>query len=179
MFNNFSFPKIAPFMRQCRKIWWSQRVHKWRHNIAHTRCMLNKQGYMHAHTRVRAHARKRARIHTHTHEYVIFTFSTAKMIREIVSMLRYTYIFFVFTQCCYSYQHHNGMNQDKKSKLSFSVRHDKDPRPWLSNVQHSRVMTTWGTPNSSRQVVRLTEGNTHWNPLLASIHRIGPEISVT
>jgi hypothetical protein len=35
--------------------------HKWRNNMAHTRCMLDKQGY----TRARAHT------HTHTHRYVI------------------------------------------------------------------------------------------------------------
>ena len=47
-------------MRQCRKIWWSQREHEWRHNMAHTLCMLDMQGYMH--TRVRAHARTHIQI---------------------------------------------------------------------------------------------------------------------
>jgi hypothetical protein len=48
IFSNFS-PQIAPFMRQCRKIW-SQRGHKWRHNMAHTSNMLDKQGYTYART---------------------------------------------------------------------------------------------------------------------------------
>jgi hypothetical protein len=29
-------------------MWWSQRGHKWRHNMAHASFMLDKQGYMHA-----------------------------------------------------------------------------------------------------------------------------------
>ena len=59
------FPKIVPFMRKCRKIWCSQEDRKWRHSMAHTRCMLNKQGYVNARTRTRAHPRTRARAHTH------------------------------------------------------------------------------------------------------------------
>ena len=41
-------------------IWWNLRGHKWRHNMAHTRCMLDKQGYVHllACTRTQARARK-------------------------------------------------------------------------------------------------------------------------
>ena len=31
-------------------MWWRLRGHKWRHNMAHTRCMLDKQDYMHART---------------------------------------------------------------------------------------------------------------------------------
>jgi hypothetical protein len=41
------FPKIASFMRWRRKTWRRVRGHKWRYNMAHTRCMLEKQGYMH------------------------------------------------------------------------------------------------------------------------------------
>jgi hypothetical protein len=40
------FPKIAPFMRLCWKMWWRPRGHKWRHNMAHTRCVMDLQGYM-------------------------------------------------------------------------------------------------------------------------------------
>jgi hypothetical protein len=48
---------------------------KWRHNMAHTLCMLDRQSYARAHacTRLRAsetirtHVRMRARAHTHTH----------------------------------------------------------------------------------------------------------------
>jgi hypothetical protein len=61
-FNNF-FPKIAPFMR-CRKIWWRLRSHKWSHNMAHVRCVLDYQDYMH----VRACTRPRARVPTRTHK---------------------------------------------------------------------------------------------------------------
>ena len=71
MFNN-GFSKIVPFMRQCRKIWWSQTGHKWRHNTAHTVCMLDKQGYIHACARTRPRARAHARARARTHNYVIF-----------------------------------------------------------------------------------------------------------
>ena len=43
------------------KMWWSHGGHKWRHNMAHTRCMLDKQGYTHAH----AHAQARGHPHTY------------------------------------------------------------------------------------------------------------------
>ena len=81
MFCNF-FPKIVPFMTYCRKMLWSQRGHRWQ-NMAHTRCMLDKQGQTHPRTR------------THTDKFVICNtcyFSTATMIRERASSLRYTYI---------------------------------------------------------------------------------------
>jgi hypothetical protein len=29
------FPKIVPFMKQCGKIWWSLRSHRWQYNKAH------------------------------------------------------------------------------------------------------------------------------------------------
>ena len=41
------FPKIASFMRWRLKTWWRVRGHKWRYTMAHTRCMLDKQDYMH------------------------------------------------------------------------------------------------------------------------------------
>ena len=44
--------------------------------MAHTSCMLNKQGYMReyacTHPRAQAHASARAHTHTHTHKCVIF-----------------------------------------------------------------------------------------------------------
>ena len=43
-------------------MWWSQRGHKWRHNMALMNCMLNKQGYTHT----------RSHTHTHTHTHVRF-----------------------------------------------------------------------------------------------------------
>jgi hypothetical protein len=39
---------VTFFLRQCRKIWWSQRGYKWLHNMTHTRCMLDKQAHTHA-----------------------------------------------------------------------------------------------------------------------------------
>ena len=79
IFNNF-LPKIAPFMRERRKMRWSQRGHKRRHNMAHNKCMLDKQGYMHAH----AHAPG------HTHKYVILiAFPQQQLFRDHASLLRY------------------------------------------------------------------------------------------
>jgi hypothetical protein len=63
------FSKIVPFMRQFWKIWWSQKGHNWRHNMAHAICMLDKQGYTHALacTRPRSWALECTRTHTHKH----------------------------------------------------------------------------------------------------------------
>jgi hypothetical protein len=44
----FFLSKIVSFVRWRRKMWWSQRGHKWRHNMTHTCCMLDKQGCTHA-----------------------------------------------------------------------------------------------------------------------------------
>jgi hypothetical protein len=66
MFNNFFPPKVVPFMRLCRKIWWTLRGHIWSHNKAHTRCILDQQGYMHAHAHAPGHT------HAHTCTYIIF-----------------------------------------------------------------------------------------------------------
>ena len=94
--------------------------------MAHTSCMLDKQGYMHARacTRPRAGERKRtlthtrARAHTHTHTQIcnIYCFFTATMLRERASMLRYTYIAclvimtivplaYIFKQKCSTYNY--------------------------------------------------------------------------
>ena len=54
-------------MRQCEKIWCG---HKWCHNMAHTSCLLDEQGYMHACARPRAKAYARAG--ARTHKCVIF-----------------------------------------------------------------------------------------------------------
>jgi hypothetical protein len=74
VFSNF-FPKVVPFMRQCGKIWWSQRGHKWRHNVAHTRYMLEKQGYTPTHQGTCTHARALTR--THRQKCNTYCFSTA------------------------------------------------------------------------------------------------------
>jgi hypothetical protein len=56
--------------------WWSQRGHILRHNMAHTRSMLDKQGYTHACTHTHA------RSHTHG-QYVIFiAFFAATIVRR-------------------------------------------------------------------------------------------------
>ena len=80
-------------MPYSRKILWSQTCDWWRHNTAHKRCMLDKQGYMHARACTRPHPGY-ARAHTHTHKPISNTYcsSTATMIRESASLLRYTYI---------------------------------------------------------------------------------------
>ena len=58
--------------------------------------MLDKEGYTHARVctrpRVRAEALARARTHTHIYICYIYCFSTATVIRERASVLRYTYI---------------------------------------------------------------------------------------
>ena len=48
--------------------------------MAHTRCMLDKQGYMHI------------RVRTHRPGSNTYCFSTSTMIRECALMLRHTYI---------------------------------------------------------------------------------------
>ena len=60
--------------------------------MAHTRRMLEKQGYMQARACARSRARVPARTHAHKPVSNKYCFSTAAMIRERASMLRYTYI---------------------------------------------------------------------------------------
>jgi hypothetical protein len=80
------------FIRQCRKIWWSQRSHKLRHNMVHTRCTQDKQGYMHAgHEHAQAPGRTHVITHTHRQIYNTYCFSSATKIHEHSSMLRYTH----------------------------------------------------------------------------------------
>jgi hypothetical protein len=58
-------------------MWWSQRGHKRRHNMAHARSMLEKHSHAHAHASGHPHPqaqkgeRARARAHTHTDKYII------------------------------------------------------------------------------------------------------------
>jgi hypothetical protein len=60
--------------------------------MAHTRCMLDKQDYTHAH----AHTNAPGHSHTHARAYTdkcnTYCFSTATVIREHGTLLRYTYI---------------------------------------------------------------------------------------
>jgi hypothetical protein len=68
--------------------------------MAHTSCMLDKQGCTHAHSIAHApghphtYVRTQARTHTRTNMYIYTYYYTymAIKIRECVSMLRYTYI---------------------------------------------------------------------------------------
>ena len=70
------------------------RGHKWRHNMAHTRCMLDKPGYPYARTCTRTSARAPTHAGTRAHIHICNTywFFTAIMIRERASVLRYTYV---------------------------------------------------------------------------------------
>jgi hypothetical protein len=63
------------------KTWWSQRGHKWCHNMAHTSCMLDKRGYTHAGTLTETRADK----------YVILYFSTAILTRRRLSITLYVH----------------------------------------------------------------------------------------
>ena len=85
MFSNV-FTKIPPFMRQCRKIWWRVRttndVAIWRLCVA---CWISKSTCRYAHTHATVHAR------SHTQISNIYCFSTATVIRESASVLRYMY----------------------------------------------------------------------------------------
>ena len=90
MFNNFFF-----FRKSCR-LW--DNVEKY---MAHRSCMLDKQSYTHVRACTRPSARRaRARTHANTHTCNISCFSTATMIRELASVLRYTYIVRLVSQAC-------------------------------------------------------------------------------
>jgi hypothetical protein len=66
--------------------------------MARTRYMLDKQNYM----RARTHALPGAQTHVRTDIYNTFFFSTATMIRERASILRYMYIICYFL-CIFSF----------------------------------------------------------------------------
>jgi hypothetical protein len=89
-------------MRLRGKMWWSQRHHKLRHNMAHMRCMLNKQGYMHASpcTRPRARAHACTCAHT-TMQYLLLYHGNNDLKRA--SVLRYTYIVLLSVDLIYFY----------------------------------------------------------------------------
>ena len=86
-FSNF-FPKIVPFMRECRKIWWSQQrqMAKWR-RVA---CWISKTTRAHAHTHALAPTRARKRTE------ICNTALPQQWSRERASMLRYTYTAYLF-----------------------------------------------------------------------------------
>ena len=92
---------VAFFFRKSCRLWENvekygrDRDHKWRHNMAHMRCMMDKQGYMHARACTRPRARApilstHARIHRQIRN--TYCFYTTTMIRERASVLPYTCI---------------------------------------------------------------------------------------
>ena len=89
-------------MRYCRKIWWSQKGQKWRHNTAHTSYVLDKQGYMHA----RACAGPSARTHAHTRTQICnpYCFSTATLVTwrhlSVTLYIHRLYFTFLNSLCC-------------------------------------------------------------------------------
>ena len=97
MFSNFSFFENR-VVRQFRKLWLSQKGHKWHHSMAHTSCMLDNQGYMHA----RVCTWTRARAHTHAQtlrqKYVIFiAFPRQQWSRTRLSITFYVH----WLSCCF------------------------------------------------------------------------------
>ena len=97
--------------------------HKWRHNMAHTCCMLDKQRYTRArafthpraraHPHARMHARARAHTHTHTEICNIYCFSTATIIHERASILRYAYVVCLLYYCNYYINKQTSSNTEK------------------------------------------------------------------
>ena len=94
MFNNF-FPKIAPFFDKVEKYGGARGaindVTMWRICLA----WISKATCTHAHvqsTRSGTYTYVRTRTRTHRQICNTYRFSTATIIREIVLMLRYTYI---------------------------------------------------------------------------------------
>ena len=140
---------------ECGKMWWSQRGHRWRHNIVHTSFMQDKQDYMHTRacirllTRANARMRARARTHTHTHAQMcnIYCFSTATMIRDFASVLRYTYIVCLVESCTYS----PGMPCDQGPPVPVidpSIYHSVPSKTALCVLSHAEkgtwIVWSWG-----------------------------------
>jgi hypothetical protein len=82
---------IVSFMKECRKMWWSHSGHKWRHNMAHTSSVIDKQGYMQA----RACTRPRFRVHTQICN--TYRFSTV----TVVTWTRFNVTLHVHCLSCY------------------------------------------------------------------------------
>ena len=99
MFSNV-FLKIAPFIRQCRKLatndntTWRMRVARW---ISTATCAR-----AHAHDHAPGHARTHPRAHTHSEKCkILIAFSRQQWFRERASLLHDTYIAspVTFTHC--------------------------------------------------------------------------------
>ena len=73
-------------------MWWSQKSHILRHNMAHTSRMLgSKATCSQAHAHAQGHTPKRAHARMSAHKQIcnMYCFSAATMIRERASVLRY------------------------------------------------------------------------------------------
>jgi hypothetical protein len=88
-FSNVLFENRAIYDIMSKKIWWNQRGHKWRHNMAHTSSMLDKQGYVHART-WHTPTRPGTRTHAYTDKYVIYVVFPRQ--QRFANAPRYTYI---------------------------------------------------------------------------------------
>ena len=133
MFHNF-FPKIVPFIRRCRKMWWSQRPQMtiWRC----VECQISTA--TRAQTRDRAIATttastriQRARTHTHIHtqKYVtLIAFPQQQWFHKRASTLRFTYIacllFFFENHALYEFIWKNKI-QPNKSQMHYNMAQKK------------------------------------------------------
>jgi hypothetical protein len=175
-------------------MWGRLRGHKWRHNIAHTRCMLDKQGYMH----VRACTRPRARVPTCTHLRTYrpirntYCFSTPTMIRESTSLLRYTYIvclvyILLFTVCallmllylfiCFCFRIEGNINTafcQKRERKEKRARFDVDRKiilKWTS--KHVEVMVWIRLHQDREQWVAILKTVNTWQIVWITEHLLG------
>ena len=91
-------PKIVPFIRQCRQMWWEgeEKQTIWRMRDV---CHISKPTRAQSHARANAptptctYARTRMHLPTNTQKYVLLiAFPRQQRFRERASMLRYTYI---------------------------------------------------------------------------------------
>ena len=76
-------------------------VTKWRLRVE---WWISKTKRKHAHANAHSRGHKHARARTHTHTRNIYCFSTATVIREPASILRYTYIACLVLNSCWSKQ---------------------------------------------------------------------------
>ena len=98
------FPKIVPFMRSCRKVWWKQRRCKWQYSralhagVARAHERKHTPALVHPHTHTCTHTHKLTRVHLRTQKYVILFFSTTTM----VSWMRLNFTLHVHCLYCYN-----------------------------------------------------------------------------
>ena len=93
---SITFSRKSCRLRECQKIRWSKRDHKRRHNMVHTRCMLDKRGYTraraftHPHFRSPTHAPMHARTPTQTNtrmeHFLLFDDKNNSRTRLIVTL---------------------------------------------------------------------------------------------